>query len=325
MGNIKAIKTELFVRFFSGDCTSEEKREIEKWCGESKENKEVFNDFRQIWKSEYQTILPEDALTCDWGKIRARINFSGNEKQRMGVIGAFYRIAAVFVLILAVSTALYTYWNVPGFGRWTAFQTGNNIDSLRLPDNSMVFLNNHSSLKYLKSFGDGKRTVSLEGEGFFDVEHDPANPFLVKTPEGVNVEVLGTSFHLKSGNGIENIALNVTKGLVSIKYKNTSKKVEAGNSAIMKNLEFRIEPTSDGNFLAWKTGELIFSQSSLSSIAKALKDYYSEVKEVKIDTQSDILVTTTFKDQVISEVLEELELHFNKKFRLKDGVLTISD
>lgn len=324
MGDFKTIKTELIVRYFSGECTPGEKDYIEKWRSDSPSNEKVFGEYEQIWNSEYQSLLPGDMLQRDWERIRERINF-GHEKQRVSLWKSLYRIAAVILLMVGVSAALYTYWNVPGFGRWNAFQTGDYVDSLQLPDNSVVFLNNHSSLKYLRNFNNGRRTVSLDGEGFFDVATDENNPFRVKTPEGIDLKVLGTSFHVKAGLGINNLELNVTDGVVLLHYQDFSGSVEAGNSAIVKNNQFEVVPCTDNNFLSWKTGEMVFSQDSLPAITRTLESHYEEIKDVRMETRSDVLISTTFRNQSISEVLEELEIHFDKKFQLKDGVLIISD
>jgi len=324
METLRTIDADLLVRYFSGDCTSAEIRRIEDWRSISAENKQYFEDFKQVWEADYQTMLSGDLLEQDWNAIRSRINLPGKRRD-IGVFSAFSRIAAAVIVMLAVSSAVYVYWNVPGFGRWNAFQTGEQIDSLRLPDNSIVYLNNYSSLKYLKNFEDGKRTVSLDGEGFFEVTHDASNPFLVKSPEGVDVRVLGTAFHLQTGEGIDQMELNVTEGSVAIQYRRHTENVLAGHSAVVKDSELRVAPISDDNFLAWKTGELRFSQCPLNEIAKILKKHYKEIKEVKINTQSDVLVTTSFRNQQISEVLDELAIHFDKKFLLNDGVLIISE
>lgn len=325
MGNKVDIKPELLVRYLSGEASTDEEQEVNAWRNVSSENEQIFQEYRQIWEADHHTLLSHKELTRDWGHIRSRIHFDRHSHSSSGFWPSLARLAAVFLLMLAVSAALYTYWNVPGFGRWSAFHTQDQVDSMRLPDNSMVFLNNHSSLKYLKNFNDGNRKVTLEGEGYFDVKNDPGNPFLVNTPEGVGVKVLGTSFHFKAGGGFNHIELNVTDGTVSLQYDNTSKVVEQGYSAVPRGRRFHIEPTSDVNFLSWKTGELVFSQTSLSTIAEALLDHFDEIKKLELRTSSDVLVTTAFKNQSLSEILRELEMHFDKKFEFDDGVLTISD
>ncbi|MGQ1891211.1 FecR family protein [Thermophagus sp. OGC60D27] len=325
MGKSENIPTETLVRYFSGEINSEEKFQLEQWRQQSEENEKVFQEFQLIWNAGCRVHLPKDLLESDWQKIRNRISLSSPKKGRVVLLDAFMKVAAIFVVMFLVSAALYTYWNIPGFGRWTAFKTGDYVDSLRLPDNSMVYLNNYSSLKYLKNFGDGKRTVSLDGEGFFDVQSDSENPFRIHTPEGVVVEVLGTSFHLETGSGVENLELNVTKGIVSFSYRHTLKPVAAGNSAFVKDGKVHVEPYSDSNFLSWKTGKLVFKQSSLQNVAKTLLDYYDEIEEVNVNTTSDVEVTTSFSNQSVLAVIEELEILFDKKFLLKEGVLTISD
>ena len=325
MGDSVIIPTEMLVRYFSGDINPDEKRRIESWRKRSKKNERTFHEFKTIWEVEYHSLLPQDAVESDWEKIRERIRFASSKTRSASFADAFIKIVAIFILMFAVSAALYTYWNIPGFGRWASFQTGDYVDSLRLPDNSVVFLNNYSSLKYLKNFDNGKRSVSLDGEGFFDVESDAKNPFKVKTPEGVVVEVLGTSFHLESGEGIDNLELNVVDGTVSFGYRNHREYIKAGHSATIQDDVVRVMAFSNENFLSWKTGKLDFNQSSLKTIAKALEEHYEEIRVVHINTKSDIKVTTSFTNQSITQVLDELEVHFDKKFRLNEGVLTISD
>jgi transmembrane sensor len=318
------IKPEALIRYLSGDISVGEKSEVDAWRNMSEENEKLFREYEQIWKSEYRSVLSDHDLGLDWGRIWKRIGFESHQR-RIGIWSGLAKFAAVFVLLLAVSSALFTYWNVPGFGRWDAFSTGNSVDSLRLPDNSMVFLNNYSSIKYLKNFERGQRMVQLKGEGFFEVEHDADNPFLIQTDDGVHIRVLGTSFHLKTGDDLESMELNVAEGKVLLTYNDFSEDVEAGNSVIVEGQTFKVIPYRDMNFLSWKTGELKFSQSSLKTIVQTLQKHYDEVEKVKLNTNSDVLVTTTFRNESLSEILDELEIHFGKKFHLNEGVLTISD
>ena len=50
---------------------------------------------------------------------------------------------------------------------------------LQLSDGTEVHLNYGSKLKYPQTFTGNTREVTLEGEGYFDVEHNPEMPFLV--------------------------------------------------------------------------------------------------------------------------------------------------
>ena len=69
--------------------------------------------------------------------------------------------------------------------------------SLRLSDGTQVWLNSESSLGFPVRFGDGPREVTVTGEAYFDVAHDEAHPFVVKT-ENLSVRVLGTAFNVRA-------------------------------------------------------------------------------------------------------------------------------
>lgn len=69
--------------------------------------------------------------------------------------------------------------------------------SLRLSDGTQVWLNSESSLVFPVRFGDGPREVTVTGEAYFDVAHDEAHPFVVKT-ENLSVRVLGTAFNVRA-------------------------------------------------------------------------------------------------------------------------------
>lgn len=77
-----------------------------------------------------------------------------------------------------------------------------------LPDGSRVRLNGNSSLTYYNDLKGKERVVRLEGEGYFDVQHDASKPFIVKMNH-IDVKVLGTSFDAECypGSGLERVIL----------------------------------------------------------------------------------------------------------------------
>lgn len=65
--------------------------------------------------------------------------------------------------------------------------------SVTLPDGTTAWLNANSMLIYPEQFSDNKRSVKLEGEGYFEVVRNEKAPFFVET-DGMIVNVLGTLF-----------------------------------------------------------------------------------------------------------------------------------
>ncbi|MCX6225397.1 MAG: FecR domain-containing protein, partial [Bacteroidia bacterium] len=69
-----------------------------------------------------------------------------------------------------------------------------------LTDGSTMVLNADTRLIVPKKFGQTNRTVELQGEAFFQVQHDAGRPFIIHAGPG-QVKVLGTSFHVKAYPG----------------------------------------------------------------------------------------------------------------------------
>lgn len=87
---------------------------------------------------------------------------------------------------------------------------------IELPDGTQVLLNDSSELSFdSASFGLSNREVTLRGEAFFDVKHDPSKRFIVKTGE-VNTQVLGTAFNVRAYSGAGEITVTVVRGLVQV-------------------------------------------------------------------------------------------------------------
>lgn len=90
----------------------------------------------------------------------------------------------------------------------TIITSGGSMGDHTLPDGSRVRLNGNSSLTYYNDLKGKERIVCLDGEGYFDVQHDESKPFIVKM-DHIDVKVLGTSFDAECypGTGVERVIL----------------------------------------------------------------------------------------------------------------------
>lgn len=318
MGSTDYYNEDLIVRYLDGECTREEALTIESLLKSDARYKQHFNEIRFIWE---QTAISSTELEKDWSLIRQRIGFG---KKQASPFAFFLRAAAVIIMVFSVSASLWVYWNVPGYGRWVVFETGATSDSLVLPDASIVYLNRNSSLKFRNAFAGPERHVALKGEGYFEVAKDLEKPFKVEVGP-VSVNVLGTAFHLDGTRADGLIELNVTEGIVNLSNRRESNQIYAGEWAIANAKVMGKGVITNNNFISWKTGLLEFNEASLSDISVALRNHFPEINDVIIYNQSNIKVTTRFKGQHLDEITEELSVHFQKNFALKNGTLIISD
>lgn len=108
------------------------------------------------------------------------------------------RYAAELVAVAVVGIGVARMLADDRIEEWTRRTTALEVPagqylSMELQDGTKVWLNAGTRLEYPLVFAGGERRVKVAGEAMFDVEHDPAHPFVVET-FACDVEVLGTKF-----------------------------------------------------------------------------------------------------------------------------------
>jgi len=185
-----------------------------------------------------------------------------------------------------------------------------------LPDSSHVWLNSGSKLKYASQFVKKERKVYLEGEAYFEVFKDPSKPFVIEAGNSVT-RVLGTAFNLCARKGESYVVVTVTEGKVAFGSKEAATPVhlKPGDKGILNTGTHQTEKVvnEDPNFLAWKTGKLIFRNTPLSQVALKLTDFYGRSIRVENAGKADIPFTSTFDHQSLRDVITIIELSLQVK------------
>jgi len=88
-------------------------------------------------------------------------------------------------------------------------------DSIILSDGSKVILGPGSELTVSAAYAAGTREVTVRGDAFFEVKHDAAHPFTVRTADAL-IQDIGTAFtvHSDSGDGVQ---VSVSEGAVEFR------------------------------------------------------------------------------------------------------------
>jgi transmembrane sensor len=86
---------------------------------------------------------------------------------------------------------------------------------VQLSDGTDVNLNYGSKIKYPRNFTGSTREIMLTGEGYFNVVHNPDQPFIVKTGK-LNIIALGTEFNVQSYPDSPVISTTLVNGKVAI-------------------------------------------------------------------------------------------------------------
>ncbi|RFS18804.1 FecR family protein [Chitinophaga silvatica] len=149
---------------------------------------------------------------------------------------------------------------------------GNKV-SLELSDGTKVTLNAASSLIFPSSFNGNTRSVTLTGEGYFEVNGNENSPFIVQTA-GINVKVLGTAFNVNAYD--QTIYTTLVNGKVQVATPGKLTVLKPGEQHLYDITDRKEEITKVETplYTAWQEGIVYFEHSSLLSITKVLsRDY----------------------------------------------------
>ncbi len=150
--------------------------------------------------------------------------------------------------------------------------------SLVLSDGTRVYLNSMSKLVFPVRFFGNKREVTLEGEAFFEVAANKSKPFIVNI-KGLQVEVLGTSFNIKSYYNDNQSYTTLVEGKVKLNSGNLFSDqivLEPNQQAVYDNSSATVDIQAvDANqIIQWTKGRYSFTDQSLYEIMKTLSRWY---------------------------------------------------
>ncbi|MEX2640911.1 MAG: FecR domain-containing protein [Balneolales bacterium] len=201
------------------------------------------------------------------------------------------------------------------------YSTENEQKVLTLSDGSRIRLNKNSSLEMAENFESNERAVSLDGEAFFEITHNPDRPFKVHTGSAA-IRVLGTSFSVKTNTRQNDVFVSVADGsvsLASMKVGSESEVLEKGFLGILKaeTQEITLEKTDINNYMSWMNGRIIFDQTPFAQVAKQLERIYNIECTIKDNALLDMKLTTNFSelslDNVLKVIAEGLEIEYEQK------------
>ena len=198
----------------------------------------------------------------------------------------------------------------------------NRVLHITLPDGSKVWLNAGSVFRYPKSFSDKDRTVELvEGRAFFDILHQAARPFIVKT-KNLNVTVLGTSFDVRSYKKEGETRVSVITGKVGITMPNSKNKgaifLLPKQAVVLSNVtnQFVKQAEHQKTVTAWVKNNTVFEQESLENIFKALEKEYNTTIKVENKKLLSERISIVLGNQHLDSIIQVLSYTKNFKYQI---------
>ncbi|NIG56057.1 FecR family protein [Chitinophaga sp. Cy-1792] len=317
---------ELITLRLSNQISPEEDLVLRQWTEADEANQQEYEKIVKIWNDSAKSRPERQYNTpAAWIKVDQQIQSSLPATAKVRPLWARYAAAAAVLALLSAGA-----WWMTESSSYKMHEVAANegkIKDLQLDDQTSISLRPGSSIKYSKAYKENKRIVELTGEAWFQVASDASHPFVIKTPNHDQVEVLGTAFTVETSDS--GTVVIVTEGSVRLgnEDQNQGVIVSSGKKGISKNGLLSAAENDDLNFLAWKTGTLQFNDLPLVDILPQLADFYSKVIRIDESYQKNAAqqrATITFRDQSCDNALHELQLLLGFKYRQEGDTIVIS-
>ena len=231
----------------------------------------------------------------------------------------FQKWAAAALLLIGLGTLAYTFLGSPEVSN--TFVALDKVENITLTDGSEVVLNKNSTLTLAQGFGSSLRDMQLEGEAYFKVKSDPNQPFTVKVGD-LEVEVLGTQFNVDAQGAKDITTVFVKEGKVKVTSHKSRTKVllTAGESSTFDKETFSLlkDKSKKYNATSWINNKLRFENTELSQVLQEIEDHFDINVELKNNSITGCKYTSIFNAATADEVLETLSAVFDLQL-MKEG------
>ena len=286
------MRRDILYKFFDGKASPKEQRLIGQWLDESEKHKEVLVRERMVF----------DAMIVSGG-ITDRQSVQSRKKRTRVVFMELLRVAAVILVMFLVGGYIYVR-------KMEEIRLANNIVTvpvgqrvnLQLPDGTSVWLNASSEIIYPAYFSGSTREIHLNGEAYFEVEHNASKPFIVHT-ETFDIKVLGTKFNVEAYKGMEGFTTALMEGSVEVtdrKNKDKSVRLYPAQKVAFRNGELCKSPIDNYDVYRWREGLICFKETRFADLMRQLEKNYG--------------VRILINNEAVKEKV------FSGKFRTTDGI-----
>lgn len=185
---------------------------------------------------------------------------------------------------------------------------------LTLPDRSKVWMNAASSLTYSTNLlKDGKRSVMLDGEAYFQVAPDKTHPFVVKS-RGQTIEVLGTHFNVNAYLDEPLVKTTLLEGKIKVSAATDQKVLSPGQQARFSQGMFNVGLADIEEVVSWKNGDIILNGQDVRTIMRMISRWYNVEVVYEGEVPKELYYAKISRSDNINILLQALEraqgIHF---------------
>lgn len=303
----------LLAKKFLGTLTHPEKEELQQWLSESEGNQQLLDQAQRMWAELGFDSSPftEDRQVA-WelmvGSLRPG---ETTEKRKLStLIGQTVLVIVLLFIVMGIGIALLT----GTINTTITAKQRNQRESL--PDGTIAYLDSGTTIKYSKLYGTRNRTVNLNGEAIFEAMDAQKRPLTIRSKVGK--VILNNGIADVTSDGKITLAAIALRGDLQLK---TISKTSVVREQSMVSLDSLGNPTilpADLNLIAWRTGQLVASNTPLGKLIRPIEKYTR--KKVVFNSAVSYSLPLTFTVKPISEraIADTLARYLNLKVMIDE-------
>lgn len=319
---------DLLAKYLAKETDTHEADIIGEWVGASKNNQKVLEQSKLIFEGvsslKNQKNVDVDAA---WNKLNINTKIIDSQSVisivKINWLNNFLKIAAVLVLLFGLWFVAAKQFIVPK-NDVLSFKTGNVSAEKILPDGTKISLNKNSSITYPATFEGENREINFEGEGFFEVHHDAAHPFIIHT-QGTDVRVLGTSFNVTAYDTQVQVVVKSGK----VRFSKNNKEVilvkgQKGELLTNSGTIIKSEVEEDKLWNDTKKISFEFEKTSLAEVVEKLNQVYGKNIIFNNDKIKNCKLTASFQEEELDNIIHVIAETFNLKVDNQKNSIVLS-
>ena len=247
-----------------------------------------------------------------WKKVMQSRRKTKRHKQIRWTIS----IAASLILVIGLNFWLQKLNHAE---QLISIATSERMDSLLMPDGSVIFLSPDTKIQYNNNFNHKTREIELvKGNAFFKVARNPQKPFIINSG-AIKTKVLGTSFNIHMG--ADGYRVTVHTGKVNVSSDNEAVNLVAFQEATYSALDghLSINAVSRDFVSPWYNRDITLTNQSLKTILNLVEQKYG-LKAIRVNPEQLDFRATVFIacDATLESIIQQINYITNLKLEAHD-------
>lgn len=343
------MKKEFLIRYLDGELDEQEEKVVLSWLEKDSRNMDYFISLKSLYTS---VTMPDSIAGSPSELAMLKKIMSGNSRpssgrRRLQRIAAWTAIASLIVLgilniyFLTRTTTpeagvrgreLLSY--IPEGYKHEIYTEKGVKANITLPDSSRVLLNCDTRIIFPDRFTGPSREVFISGEAFFEVASDSLVPMVVTTPKNFRIEVIGTTFNVRSYEDEDESQATLLSGQINLISKSGKKNEKEVVTVLRPNESYIIKTDNTlktiasasaiSKEVAWKDGRLIFDLTPMRDIIIKLERWHGVEFIVRDPDVLDYKITGSFKSESVVQIMEMIKYTSLIDYSITENKITLS-